>query len=108
MVWVGLFFGRSSFEMSTSLVCILASSHSGALASLIDRLPSLNCENVAGKLAAIILSVSCLSVVVIFRIDRIGFVVSTWLDFHLKLLPSMFSFSSCKWVDGGLDSVCIL
>ena len=94
--------------MSTSLVFTLASSHSRALASLIGRISSLNYENVAEKSAAVILSVSCLSVVASFRIERIGFVVSTWLDFHLKLLPSVFSFSNCKWVDYGINHVCIL
>ena len=94
--------------MSNSLVLTLASSHSGALASLISQLPSLNYENVVGNLVAVILSVSCLSVVSTLRIVQIGLVVSTWLDFHLKLFPSMFSFSNCNLVDCGFDLVCIL
>ena len=94
--------------MSTSLVLTLASSHSGALASLIGRLPSLNCENVAGKSAAVVLSVSYLSVVSTFRIVQIGLVISTWLDFHLKLFPSVFSFSNCNLVDCGFSYVYIL
>ena len=94
--------------MSTSLVFTLEYNHSSALASLIDRLPYLNCENLAGKLATVILSRSCLLVVATFRIELIGFVVSTWLDFHLKLFPSVCSFSKCKRVICGLDSVCIL
>ena len=49
--------------MSNSLVLTLASNHSGALASLIGRIPSLNCENVEGKSVAVIRSVSSLSVV---------------------------------------------
>ena len=77
--------------MSNSLVLILASSHSGALASLIGRLPSLNCENVAGKLVAVIRSVSSLSVVSTLSTVRIGLVVSTWFDFHrLYKLFNMF------------------
>ena len=94
--------------MSNYLVLTLASSHSGALASLIGRLPSLNCENVGGKSSAIILLVSGLSVVSTFRIVQIGFVVSIWLDFHLKLFPSVFSFSNYNLVDCGFDIFCIL
>ena len=94
--------------MSTYLVFNLESSHSGALASLIGQLPSLNCENVAGKSVAVILSVSCLSVVSTFRIVQIGLVVSTWLDFHLNIFPSVFSFSNCSLVDCGFSLVCIL
>ena len=93
--------------MSTSLVFTLASSHFGALVSLIGRLPSLNYENVTEKSAAVILSVSCLSVVSIFRIVQIGLVISTWLDFHLKLFLSVISFSNCNRVDCGFDLVCI-
>ena len=94
--------------MSTSLFFTLASNHSGDLDSLISRLPSLNCEKVVGKSAVVILSRFGLSVVSTFRIEWIGFVVSMWSGFHLKLFPSVCSFSKCKWVDCGFDPVCIL
>ena len=94
--------------MSNSLVLTLASSQSGALASLIGQLPYLNCENVAGKSAAAILSVSYLSVVSTLRIVQIGLVVSAWFDFHLKLFTSRFSFSICSLVDCSIVSICIL
>ena len=68
--------------MSNSLVFTLASNHSGALASLIGRLPSLNYENVAGNSAAVIQSVSSLPAVSTLSTVRIGFVVSEWYDFH--------------------------
>ena len=89
--------------MSTSLVLILASSHSSVLASFIGRLPSLNWENVAGKSAAVIQSMSGLSVVATLRTEWIGFVVPAWFEFHLKLLPSVCSFSSCNRVDSTFD-----
>ena len=94
--------------MSNYLVLTLASSHSGALASLIGQLPSLKWDNVAGKSAADIRSVSSLSVVSTLRTVRIGLVVSTWFDFHLKLFPYVFSFSNCSLVDCGFVLVCIL
>ena len=68
--------------MSNSLVFTLASNHSGALASLIGQLPSLNCENVAGKSVAVIWSVYSLLTVSTLSTVRIGFVVSKWYDFH--------------------------
>ena len=94
--------------MLNSLVLNLASIHYGALASLISRIPSLNYENVVGNLAAVILLVSCLSVVSTFRIVQIGLVILIWLDFHRKIFPSVFSFSNCNLVDCGFDLVCIL
>ena len=39
---------------------------------------------------------------------RIGFVILVWFDFHLKLLPSGFSFSICSIVDYGIVPVCLL
>ena len=78
--------------MLNSLVLTLASNHSGALDSLIGQLPSLNCENVAGKSATGIQSVSSLSVVSTLSTMRIGFVVSEWYDFHRNIFPSRFSF----------------
>ena len=73
--------------MSNSLVFTLASNHSGALASLIGQIPSLNYENVVGKSAAVIWLVSSLSAVSTLSTIRIGFVVSKWYDFHRKLFP---------------------
>ena len=77
--------------MSNSLVLNLPSNHSGSLVSLISKLPYLNHENVAGKSAAVIRSVS--STVLILSTMKIGFVVSEWYDFHQKFFPSEFSFS---------------
>ena len=94
--------------MSNSLVLTLASSHSSALASLIGQIPSLNYDIVAEKSVAVIRSVSSLSVVSTLSIVRIGLVVSTCFDFHLKLFPSEFSFSNYSLVDCGIVSVCIL
>ena len=94
--------------MSNSLVLTLASSHFGALASLIGRIPSLNYENVVGKSAAVIRSVSSLSVVPTLSTVQIGLVVLTWFDFHLKIFPSVFSFFDCSLVDCGIVPVCIL
>ena len=82
--------------MSNSLVLTLASNHYGALASLIGRFPSLNCENVAGKSAEVIQSISSLLAILTLSTVRIGFVVSEWYDFHRKLFPSGFSFSICS------------
>ena len=62
--------------MSNCLVLTLESNHFGDLDSLIDRIPSLNYDNVAEKSAAVIWSVSILSVVSILSTVRIGFVVS--------------------------------
>ena len=62
--------------MSNSLVLTLESNHSGALASLTGRIPSLNYENVVGKSVVVIRLVSSLSVVLTLSTARIGFVVS--------------------------------
>ena len=78
--------------MSNSLVLNLQSNHYGALASLIGRIPSLNCENVEGNYIAVIRSISSLSVVPTLSTVRIGFVVSEWYDFHRNLFPSRFLF----------------
>ena len=94
--------------MSNSLVLTLASSHSGALASLIGHLPSLNYENVAGKSTAVIRSMSSLSIISTLSTVRIGFVILAWFDFHLKLFPSKFSFSNCSLDDYGFVPGCIL
>ena len=51
---------------------------------------------------------SSLSVVSTLNTMRIGFIVSAWFDFHLKLFPSEFSFSICSLVDCGIVPVCIL
>ena len=94
--------------MSNSLVFTLACNHSGALDSLIGRIPSLNCENVAGKFVAVIQSVSSLSVVSTWSTVQIGFVVSAWYDFHRNIFPFRFSFSICSLVDYGIVLVCML
>ena len=94
--------------MSNYSVLTLASSQSSALASLILWLPYLNCENVARKSVAVILSVSCLSVVSTLRIVQIGLVISTWLDFPLNIFPSVFLFSNCSLIDCGFVLVWIL
>ena len=94
--------------MSNYLVLTLASNHSGALASLIGWLPSLNCENVAGKSVAVIWSVSSLLAKLTLSTVRIGFVVFEWYDFHQKLFPSRFSFSICSLVECGNILVCML
>ena len=78
--------------MLNPLVLTLASSHSGALASLIGQIPSLKCENVAGNLAAVILSIPCLSVVSTLRTVQIGLVVLTWLGFHRNFFLLCFRF----------------
>ena len=92
--------------MSNSLVFTLASNHSGALASLIGQLPSLNCENVAENSVAVIHSVS--STVSTLSTVRIGFVVSEWYDFHQNIFPSGFSFSICSLVNYGVVLACML
>ena len=94
--------------MSNSVILTLASSYLGALASLIGQIPSLNCENVVGNSAAVIRSVSSLSVVPTLTTVRIGLVILTWFDFHLKFFPFVFSFSNCSLVDCGIVLVCIL
>ena len=94
--------------MSNSLVFTLASNHSGALASLIGRLPSLNYENAAGNSTVVIRSVSSLSVFSTLSTVQIGFVVSEWYDFHRKLFPFGFSFSICSLVYCGVVLVCML
>ena len=94
--------------MSNYLVFTLESNHSGALASLIGWLPSLNYENVAGNSVAVIRSVSCLLAISTLSTMQIGFVVSEWYDFHRNLFPSGFSFSICSLVDYGVVLVCML
>ena len=94
--------------MSNYLIFTLASNHSGDFVSLIGRLPFLNCENVAGKSAVVIRSMSCLSVFSTLSTVRFVFVVLEWFDFHLKLFPSGFSFSICSLVDYGIVPICIL
>ena len=78
--------------MSNSLVFTLAYNHCGALDSLIGQLPYLKSENVAGKSAAFIQSVSSLSAVSTLSTVQIGFVVSEWYDFHRNIFPSEFCF----------------
>ena len=94
--------------MSNSLIFTLASNHSGSLASLIGQLPYLNCENVAGKSATVIRSISSLSIVSTLSTVRIGFIIYEWYDFHRNLFPSGFSLSICSLIDCGSVLVCML
>ena len=78
--------------MSTSLIFIFASIHSGALASLIGQSPSLNFLKDGGKYFSVNHFGSLFSSVDTFTIDFIGFLIEGWSDLQCKLLSTVIIF----------------